>query len=495
MEKNKKYFSIGKKMYIFVIVTVLAVAFGTSAIAFRAEADQIDRYYKQNTADNARNFATMVDGDFLKELRDVAATEEFQALREKAEAEDNEALIEDYLKDKGLWDQYSETRDMITSYLDNMEGIKYLYIVAHGDKDADHDMYLVDDKTNPIYETGYYEEREPELLGMDIANLPEPTISNGDWGWLCSDFKPVYSSDGECVCIVGCDIGMDDVMAERRRLLIILVIGALVFTSIVLTAAVLLVNRIVVRPLNSMTGEMKKFTPSGTLSYEDAGVMDIDIKSNDEIGEIYQGIRGMQIRILDYLRDMVALQKDKKKAEADLKQKDEQIDQLSVESYKDALTGVGNKAAYIKRMDELNRQMKNSDMEFAIVIIDINRLKHVNDEYGHRSGDLYIKGCCHMVCDAFKHSPVFRIGGDEFVAILTGADYENRKKLVDRLRSDYAASYEQEAVSPWLRYSAAVGLAENASEDKTAEFVFKRADEEMYKDKDRFRKKYGKDSR
>jgi len=100
-----------------------------------------------------------------------------------------------------------------------------------------------------------------------------------------------------------------------------------------------------------------------------------------------------------------------------------------------------------------------------------------------------------MVCDAFKHSPVFRIGGDEFVAILMGADYENRKKLVDKLRSDYAASYEQEAVSPWLRYSAAVGLAENASEDKTAEFVFKRADEEMYKDKDRFRKEYGKDSR
>ena len=495
METKKKYFSIGKKMYIFVFVTVLAVAFGTSAIAFRAEADQIDRYYKQNTADNARNFATMVDGDFLKELREVAASEEFQALREKAEAEDNEALIEDYLRDKGLWDKYSMTRDMITSYLDNMEGIKYLYIVAHGDKNADHDMYLVDDKTNPVYETGYYEEREPELRGMDIANLPEPTISNGDWGWLCSDFKPVYSSDGEVVCIVGCDIGMDDVMAERRRLMIILTIGALVFTSIVLTAAVLLVNRIVVKPLNSMTGEMKKFTPSETFSYEDAGVMDIDIKSNDEIGEIYQGIRSMQIRIIDYLRDMVVLQKDKIKAEADLKQKDEQIDQLSAESYKDALTGVGNKAAYIKKMDEVNRLMRESDAEFAIVMVDINRLKHVNDEYGHRSGDLYIKGCCRMVCEAFKHSPVFRIGGDEFVAILMGRDYENRMKLVDQLRSDYMTSYEQEGTSPWLRYSAAVGMAENSSEDRTAEFVFKRADEEMYKDKDRFRKKYGTQNR
>ena len=488
---NKRYFSIRKKLYLFIIITVLAVALGTSAIAFKAEADQIDRYYKQNTADNARNFATMVDGDFLRELRDVARTDEFQALREKAEKEENEALIEDYLRDKGLWDQYSDTRDMITSYLENMEGIKYLYIVAHGDKDADHDMYLVDDKENPIYETGYYEEREAELLGMDITRLPEPTISNGDWGWLCSDFKPVYASDGECVCIVGCDIGMDDVMAERQRLLLILVIGALLFTAVVLVLAVPFINRIVVDPLNSMTSEMKKFKPSDNLSYEDSGVIDIDIKSNDEIGEIYQGIRGMQIRIIDYLRDMLALQKDKQKAEDDLKDRDEQIDQLNIESHTDALTGVGNKAAYIKKLEELNRQMKESDPEFAIVMTDLNNLKGINDEYGHRSGDLYIRGSCHMMCEAFKHSPVFRVGGDEFVAILTGQDYDNRREIVDQLRKDYEDSYNKTGESPWLRYSAAVGMAENSSGDTTAEFVFKRADEEMYKDKARIKSRHG----
>lgn len=62
MENQSKKFSIRKKMYIFVILTVLAVAFGTSTIAFLTGADQINRYYKQNTADNARNFASMVEG-------------------------------------------------------------------------------------------------------------------------------------------------------------------------------------------------------------------------------------------------------------------------------------------------------------------------------------------------------------------------------------------------------------------------------------------------
>lgn len=491
MEKTRKQFSIRKKMYIFVIATVLLVAFGTAAITFTTGADQIDRYYKQNTADNARNFASMVDGDFLAELRAVAEAEEFQNLRDLAEETDDEALIEDYLREKGLWEHYSRIRDQITEYLSNMEGIKYLYIVANGDKDAEYDMYLVDDDENPIYETGYYEEREAELRGIDITNLPEPTISNGDWGWLCSDFKPVYSSDGECVCVVGCDIGMDDVMAERRRLLFLLIAGAFVLTSLVLVVAVLFINKAVVNPLNLMTNEMKKFKPSDTLRYEDSGVINIDMKSGDEIDEIYQGIRSMQINIIDYMRDMFALKQDKQKAESDLRDKDEQIDQLSIESNTDSLTGVGNKAAYIKKMNEVSRLINEENLKFALVMLDMNNLKKINDEFGHRSGDKYIKGCCHIICEAFKHSPVYRIGGDEFVAVLIGQDYSNRKELCEQLKAAFEESYNHQDTSPWLRYSAAVGMAERSSDDYTTDLVFKRADKEMYRDKEQFKRKYG----
>jgi diguanylate cyclase (GGDEF)-like protein len=179
------------------------------------------------------------------------------------------------------------------------------------------------------------------------------------------------------------------------------------------------------------------------------------------------------------------------KAEDDLKDKDEVIDQLSIESHTDALTGAGNKAAFIKKMEELNLRMKENDAEFAFVMVDINKLKHINDDYGHRSGDIYINGCCRMMCEVFRNSPVFRIGGDEFVAVLEGRDYLDRIALVDQLRKDYENSYEQDDVSPWLRFSAAVGAADSSADDNTAEFVFKRADEEMYKDKARFKSRYG----
>ena len=84
LKEEKKRFSIRFKMYIFVIITILSVAIGTSTITYNTGAHQIDRYFKQNTADNARNFASMVDGDFLRELRSAAASEEFQAIRNQA---------------------------------------------------------------------------------------------------------------------------------------------------------------------------------------------------------------------------------------------------------------------------------------------------------------------------------------------------------------------------------------------------------------------------
>ena len=495
MKNERKIFSIRTKIYIFVGLIVFGVAFGTAEIAYKTGADQIDEYYKQNAADNARNFASFVDGDFIKELRATVESDEYQQLRDKAEEEDDESLIEDYLKEKGLWDKYNEIRIMITNYLENMQGVKYIYIVAHGDKDAEYDMYLIDEEEIELYETGYYEEREAELRGIDLENMPEPTISHGDWGWLCSDFKPVYDSNGECVCIVGCDFDMNDIMKERHRLMIILLVTAAIFTLAILIIAVLFINKIVVKPLDSMTKEMKKFNPSEHASYEDAGVIELDIKSNDEIGEIYNGIRSMQLNIIDYLKDLSVLQEDKIKAKNDIMDKEKRIGQLSIEINRDSLTGVGSKTAYIKKVDTLNRMIKEEDAEFALVMVDANNLKRINDDYGHKSGDIYIKGCCHMICEAFKHSPVYRIGGDEFVVILQGIDYKDREMIVDKLVTAYEKCQNDTDLKPWQRYSAAVGMAERTHEDRTAEPVFKRADKAMYENKARLKKNWKKQNK
>ena len=100
----------------------------------------------------------------------------------------------------------------------------------------------------------------------------------------------------------------------------------------------------------------------------------------------------------------------------------------------DSLTGVKNKHAYVQWEEKINTKIDAGEQEaFAVVVLDINSLKAVNDLYGHKEGDACIKKACATICGIFSHSPVFRVGGDEFVALLSGEDYERRRDLMEQI--------------------------------------------------------------
>ncbi|MCR5237726.1 MAG: hypothetical protein K6E34_11055 [Lachnospiraceae bacterium] len=223
-----------------------------------------------------------MDPEYFKELRAVAESEEYQTLRDKAEETEDETIIEDYLKSKGLWEGYVQNREILIRYLHNMDDIQYLYIVAIGDKDSMYDMYLMDDENEPLYATGMYEEREPELYGVEASKEIAPTISRGDWGWLCSAYVPVIDEGGNVVCNVGCDVAMDEIMSQRKINLIYMIVGAFLLTALVLTLAIMIVDRSIVKPLNRITAEMKKFSPAKGKNHDESGVIDLDITSRDE---------------------------------------------------------------------------------------------------------------------------------------------------------------------------------------------------------------------
>lgn len=85
----------------------------------------------------------------------------------------------------------------------------------------------------------------------------------------------------------------------------------------------------------------------------------------------------------------------------------------------DDLTGIRNKNAYNEFEKQLDEQIKcGKDIEFAIALCDVNGLKTVNDTQGHKTGDMYIRDAAKLICETFERSPVFRVGGDEFVVDL-----------------------------------------------------------------------------
>lgn len=155
----------------------------------------------------------------------------------------------------------------------------------------------------------------------------------------------------------------------------------------------------------------------------------------------------------------------------------------------DALTQVKNITAYTDKVAELDRKItESSNNELAIVMCDINDLKLENDTYGHDVGDMYIKNCCKIICSVFSHSPVYRIGGDEFVVVLTDIDYKNRDMLMAQMKGMVAAAMKIDS-SENGKASFASGMAVyDPYRDKTVGDVVREADMQMYRNKREFEK-------
>lgn len=147
---------------------------------------------------------------------------------------------------------------------------------------------------------------------------------------------------------------------------------------------------------------------------------------------------------------------------------------------RDSMTGVLNKHAFIQKEKEMDRDiLARTHKEFAIVVCDVNGLKKINDTLGHKAGDEYIRKSCTMVCDIFRHSPVFRVGGDEFVAILTGRDFAIRRELMEALHDRSVDNIEKEGEAV---ISGGLSDYDPACDESTHD-VFQRADAAMYEEK------------
>ncbi len=172
--------------------------------------------------------------------------------------------------------------------------------------------------------------------------------------------------------------------------------------------------------------------------------------------------------------------------EEDVRKENEHLAALSMANEmarRDELTHTKNKTAYHEMEAELQRQIEAGCDPFGIVVCDINGLKTINDTEGHKAGDDYIKTSCMLICRIFHHSPVFRIGGDEFAVVLRGQDFENRTGLIASLRRQV-----EENIRIGEGPVVASGLAEfQPVSDRTVEDVFNRADTHMYAEKTRLK--------
>lgn len=120
------------------------------------------------------------------------------------------------------------------------------------------------------------------------------------------------------------------------------------------------------------------------------------------------------------------------------------------------------------------RIKQDPSLKFAIAICDLNDLKTINDTRGHGAGDEAIINASRWLCDVFAHSPVFRVGGDEFAVIVEGQDYDNRSALLEEINRQS----EENLVNGGIVIS--IGMSDYLGNGESASEVYNRADALMY---------------
>ncbi|WP_173350827.1 diguanylate cyclase domain-containing protein [Ruminococcus flavefaciens] len=253
-------------------------------------------------------------------------------------------------------------------------------------------------------------------------------------------------------------VPVSETQGEWKGLILNISLGAVV---VLIAASLFLMyyTRRITKPLEQLTAAAEQI---------ERGNYDLDLiyDEDDELGRLTRSFKDLSGTMKAHITD------------------------LHGQVFIDALTKVKNKGALSNRLDEMQEAIDSGAQEqaFAIGVFDCDQLKLINDRYGHDKGDIYLKKAAHIICEVFKHSPVFRMGGDEFAVILENEDYMDRDALLEQFDKT-AETVNEAAAEPWEEVHISKGFAVFApSEDSAVTDVMQRADQLMYENK-RERKK------
>ena len=122
--------------------------------------------------------------------------------------------------------------------------------------------------------------------------------------------------------------------------------------------------------------------------------------------------------------------------EHELKKVSEEKQELENTAITDPLTGLKNRAAYDKELGAAAEYHKRRSLPYALLVLDIDHFKSVNDTYGHAAGDQVLKTVAEKLSEiSRKYDSVYRFGGEEFVAIIADCKFEDAVRVAERFRA------------------------------------------------------------
>ena len=368
---------------------------------------------------------------------------------------------------------YDTIMRTLTCFQDNIE-LKYIYCIRDaGNKNF---VFGLDPTVEDPGEFGSPIAYTDALYEASLGTAAVDTVAYEDaWGSFYSAYSPVFNSAGKVAGIVAVDFSKKWYDAQIATLISTTVITSLV--SLIAGAMIVLsltsANR---KRIHTVHGQLNELADNlETLMHEignKAAAFHPEELKKMPSGE--ESIDTLGDRILYMQRELHA-----------------QIARVHEQAYVDGLTGLRNKTAYLETTKHIDMLIEQGIAVFSTAVFDMNGLKTINDKFGHEYGDVALKDAAKILASIFGEKDMFRIGGDEFIAIVKTASAEDMEFQFARL--DNALVFHNKTTHSYqtpLHLSKGYSVFQPET-DKGFKEVFRRADQKMYADKAAYYTKYG----
>ena len=315
----KPKFSLKAKSIIFVLLIALVLSITAIYISYQVYATTMDNRYRTSAMDLAKTAASLADAQKVEQYADKMMAIYSQNPMQEPETE--QEILDYYAQFDGVADEYySVLYATLDSIKQNNGDVMYLYLFVL-DPDTHTGVYLIDiDDSEYACPMGTWD----IIYEGNYAVFDDPTvgfpayISNSDYGWLCSAGAPVYGADGSVVAYAMIDISMNEVMADRTAFLYNIMLIIVVATVALVLLFMWIINRLIVKPINSLAAAASSFVSDQKSDGEASAISQLNIRTSDEIQNLSESIKRMELDINQYIGDLESVTAEKERIGAEL---------------------------------------------------------------------------------------------------------------------------------------------------------------------------------
>ncbi|MBR3584390.1 MAG: hypothetical protein IKO00_00025, partial [Oscillospiraceae bacterium] len=340
------------KLNVLVIGNILAVAVGLMAISYYIFCQRVDDNYYASLARAAEACSNNIDAEELNYFWETVNTNTFREVHDRAVEENDEQIIKDWLQSRPGGDSIyfeeeavpegeefpegeeteseddSEVDEESWSLMDDyqqllygLEAIKDYFSVdsAYYQIDVDGIAYNIADPDEKLFYIGTAEAPIEEFSDYEDNSAIPPTVYYSEFGWLLTAIEPITDLEtGEAVGIAGVDLNMTEIVRERYAFLRQSLVFVAMLLVIAVISSIILLRRTAIRPLSQLANAAAGFASEERVFTKD-DVIQLDLRTNDEVSDLYREIQSMENRIVDNMEHITLAAAEKERVSTELR--------------------------------------------------------------------------------------------------------------------------------------------------------------------------------